>query len=301
MVRSRARREVEWPTLIALIGVYLAWGSVLWLYPYFGAWVIIPGALATAFHSSLQHEVLHGHPTRNASVNEALVFLPLGCFFPFRRFKATHLSHHNDDRLTDPYDDPETHYVAEGDWDALSPLLRWILSLNQSLAGRLLIGPFLAIYGFVRSDLRRLRAGEGKIADAWIRHLIGLAPVILIIEASGMPIWLYLLGIAVPAVSILSLRTYIEHRAAAAPGARSAVIESNWFWSLLFLNNNLHKVHHEKPSVAWYKLPALWQAERDRVLSENEGYYYRGYRDVVRVWLFRAREPNIHPIMRRRS
>ena len=29
-------------------------------------------ALATALHSSLAHECLHGHPTRNARVNEAL-------------------------------------------------------------------------------------------------------------------------------------------------------------------------------------------------------------------------------------
>ena len=41
-----------------------------------------------ALHSSLQHEALHGHPTRHAPVNEALVFLPLGLFYPFRRFKS---------------------------------------------------------------------------------------------------------------------------------------------------------------------------------------------------------------------
>ncbi|MEM9097704.1 MAG: fatty acid desaturase [Pseudomonadota bacterium] len=300
-MRFRARKEVEWPTLIALIGVYLAWGAVLWGYQYFGTWVIVPGAFVTAFHSSLQHEVLHGHPTRNALVNEALVFLPLGCFYPFRRFKATHLSHHNDERLTDPYDDPETHYVAEGDWDQLSPLLRRILRLNQTLAGRLVIGPFLAVFGFVRADIRRVHAGEDEIIGAWVRHAIGLIPVLGLVAAAGIPIWLYLLGIAIPAVSLLSLRTYIEHRAAAAPGARSAVIESNWFWSLLFLNNNLHKLHHEKPSIAWYKLPGLWRTERQRVLVENEAYYYRGYGDVARRWLFKAREPNIHPIMRRRS
>ncbi|MEM8791303.1 MAG: fatty acid desaturase [Pseudomonadota bacterium] len=300
MVQRSARREIEWPTFIALVAVYIAWAVMLWSHQFLGAWIALPGAFIVAFHASLQHEVLHGHPTRSAIFNEALVFLPIGLVYAYRRFKATHLSHHNDERLTDPYDDPETYYVAEGDWDELSPALRFILRINQTLAGRLTIGPFLAIYGFVRADIRRVRRGEPRIVDAWVRHAIGLVPVIWMIVLAGIPLWFYALLIVVPAVSLLSLRTYIEHRAAAAPGARSAVIESGWFWSLLFLNNNLHKVHHERPGVAWYKLPALWREERERVLRDNDGYFYRGYGAVTRQWLFRPREPNVHPIMRRR-
>ena len=64
-------------------------------------------AAGDAAHSSLQHEALHGHPTRSAALNEALVFLPLGLLFPYRRFKMLHLRHHNNSALTDPYDDPE--------------------------------------------------------------------------------------------------------------------------------------------------------------------------------------------------
>ena len=44
-----------------------------------------------ALQSSIMHEVLHGHPTRNGRVNEAFVFLPIGLVWPFRRFK-THAS-----------------------------------------------------------------------------------------------------------------------------------------------------------------------------------------------------------------
>ena len=63
-------------------------------------------AVTIALQSSIVHEVLHGHPTRNALVNEAFVFLPIGLVWPYRRFKALHLRHHADERLTDPFDDP---------------------------------------------------------------------------------------------------------------------------------------------------------------------------------------------------
>ena len=41
-----------------------------------------------------------------------LVGLPIGLVYPFRRFKALHLRHHADERLTDPFDDPESYYQA---------------------------------------------------------------------------------------------------------------------------------------------------------------------------------------------
>ncbi|MBR7508578.1 fatty acid desaturase, partial [Mycobacterium tuberculosis] len=71
---------------------------------------------------SLQHEALHGHPTRSGWLNELLVSLPLGLFYPYRRYKHLHLKHHADERLTDPYDDPESYYRALGDWDKLPDL-----------------------------------------------------------------------------------------------------------------------------------------------------------------------------------
>ncbi len=65
-----------------------------------------------AMQSSLMHEAAHGHPTRKAWINELLVGLPIGLVYPFRRFKALHLRHHADERLTDPFDDPESYYRA---------------------------------------------------------------------------------------------------------------------------------------------------------------------------------------------
>lgn len=296
---TRRIRPIEWPTWICLIAVHVGWGGVLLLYPILGAWIILPGVVIVAFHSSLQHEILHGHPTRYPVVNELLVSLPLGLLIPYRRFKALHLRHHNDSRLTDPYDDPETWYLAERDWDQISPLFRPLLWANGTLAGRVVIGPWLMIWGFLRADFRHLGQGCAEVRGAWFRHLPGVVGVLTLVHLSGMPVWLYVLGMGVPALSLLSVRTFIEHRAASHPAGRSVVLEAGLFWRLLFLNNNLHRVHHEAPSLPWYDLPTRWQAERDRILRENGGYFIPGYGAVARRWLFSRREPMVHPLMRK--
>ncbi|MBY8977222.1 fatty acid desaturase [Rhodobacteraceae bacterium NNCM2] len=291
--------KIEWPTWIALFVMHLGWALVLYSYQFAGLLVLIPGAVLVAFHSSLQHEALHGHPTRNRWVNELLVCLPVGLFIPYRRFHDLHLRHHNDSRLTDPYDDPESRYLAERDWNTLSMPMRWLFAVNATFAGRLLLGPILMVVFFLIDEARLIAGGDKRVRQAWIYHVAGLVPVLWFISLSGMPLWLYVVGIALPALSLLAVRIYIEHRAADCPMQRSAIVEANWFWSLLFLNNNLHRVHHEKPALAWYQIPAEWNANRDRFLKDNGHYYIRGYGEVMRNWFLRRREPVIHPTMRR--
>ncbi|HUF86290.1 MAG TPA: fatty acid desaturase [Thermohalobaculum sp.] len=288
----------EWPTWLALAGCYGAWAGAMAGYHVIGLLAFVPLALAVAFHSSLQHEVLHGHPTRNALLNEALVWLPLGLFIPYRRFRDLHLRHHNDARLTDPYDDPESFYVDEGDYARLGPVMRALLTFNGTFAGRMLIGPALSLWGFWRSELGRARAGDRQVRTAWAHHFAGLALVLPLIWWTGVPLWLYALFAAYPGVSLIMMRSYIEHRAHDDPKQRTGVIESGPFFSLLFLNNNLHRVHHATPATPWYRLPTLYRAERARYLAENGGYLIRGYSEVLRRWLLRPREPVVHPLNR---
>ena len=96
-------------------------------------------------------------------------------------------------------------------------------------------------------------------------------------------------------MSLIMVRSYIEHRAAETTTHRTAIVEAGWFWRLLFLNNNYHSVHHQRPSVPWYRLRGIWEAERDSVLERNGGYYIRGYGEVMRRWGVRQREPMVHP------
>ncbi|MEO1491295.1 MAG: fatty acid desaturase [Pseudomonadota bacterium] len=294
---DRAKRE--WPTWLALVVCYALWGLTVAYHPILGWWVIVPGAVLVAFHSSLQHEILHGHPTRSAALNEALVFPALGLFIPYRRFRDLHLKHHNDERLTDPFDDPESFYLAEADWQCRCGLMRTLLAANATLAGRMLIGPAMAMWGFWRSELRLIAGGDEAVRGAWTRHMLGVALVLAMVWWAGMAIWVYIALAAYPGMSLIMIRSFIEHRAAETAPQRTAVIEAGWFWRLLYLNNNYHSVHHAYPAMAWYLLPSRWRAEREHVLRRNGGYLLPGYGAVFRRWFLKGREPVIHPLLYR--
>ncbi len=120
------------------------------------------------------HEVLHGHPTRNALINEAFVFLPIGLVWPYRRFKTLHLRHHADERLTDPFDDPESYYKALWRHEELPAAMKFLLRVNNTMAGRFVLGPWLATIGFVIGDFRQVLAGDRAIRKAWLLHGAGL-------------------------------------------------------------------------------------------------------------------------------
>jgi len=298
--RRRRRRSVEWPTFVALTACYIAWAIIVWFHAALPLILFIPlAAYCVALQSSLRHEALHGHPTRRLWINEALVFPPLCLLIPYRRFRDTHLKHHHDARLTDPYDDPESWYLAERDFDVLPAPMRGLLRINSTLAGRLLIGPPLSVAGLIRHDLRAIRAGDREVARAWALHVLGCVPVVAWILLSGMSVWAYLLFASWPGLSLLMLRTYAEHRAHPDVARRTAIIEANPLIAFLFLNNNLHYVHHQRPRAPWYELPGLYRAERERFLAENGGYGFQGYVDLARRHLLKPKEPVAHPFMRR--
>lgn len=289
---------LEGPTWLALAGCYGVWAAALAATPALDGWAAVPLALVIAFHSSLQHEILHGHPTRDARLNEALIFPALGLFIPYRRFRDLHLKHHNDERLTDPYDDPESFYVCTQAWEHGCGLTRSLLAINATLAGRLVIGPALALGAFWRGEVGLIRGGDMKVRGAWLRHAVGLVPVALAVWVSGIAPWLYLIA-AYAGMSLIMVRSFIEHRAEEQAGARSAIVDGGLFWRLLFLNNNYHAVHHRRPALPWYHIPKVWRAERARILTGNEGYYLSGYGEVARRWLLRRREPMVHPLAHR--
>ncbi len=298
-MRSFTIRSGEGPFFAVLLSCYLVWLLALWFHQALGPfWV--PLAIYTAtLHSSLQHETVHGHPSSNQFFNECMVLLPLGLLFPYRRYRSMHLTHHIDSRLTDPVEDPESWYLSAVRQAALSPFSERLLRLNNTLAGRLVIGPWIVLFGLLVSEGRLLLAGNREGLSAWAWHLATGALVLLIVVTAGIPVWFYLLLVAWPAMSLLLLRSFIEHRASAAVSARTAVIEAGPIMSLLYLNNNLHAVHHRHPALAFWKLPRQWRQQRQEVLVENQHYHYpAGYWQVVCRWLFRQREPLRHPFLK---
>ncbi|TAG31438.1 MAG: fatty acid desaturase [Rhodobacterales bacterium] len=288
---------IEWPTLLVFVATYALWAAataLLWQVS--PVLAVLAAALAIAQYSSLTHEVLHGHPFANQRLSEALVFPGFTIFVPYLRFKDLHLQHHFDPNLTDPYDDPESNFQDPAVWARLSAPVKAVLRFNNTLAGRMLLGPAISIWSMMALDLRLLRRGDRRVALAWGLHLPGVAMVFWWLLAVGtMPVWAYLVA-AYLGWSLLKIRTYLEHRAHEAARARTVVIESRGPLSLLFLNNNFHVVHHMHPGVAWYKLPALYFSNREHYLRRNDSYLYRSYVEIFREFLFRAKDPVPHPI-----
>jgi fatty acid desaturase len=115
-----------------------------------------------------------------------------------------------------------------------------------------------------------------------------------------MPVWAYLLA-AYLGVSLLKIRTFLEHQAHERARGRTVIIEDRGPLALLFLNNNLHVVHHAHPRVPWYRLPALYRANRARFLGMNEGYRFGSYGEIFTRYLLRAKDPVPHPLLRRET
>ncbi|MGB2893263.1 MAG: fatty acid desaturase [Albidovulum sp.] len=293
---ARGADTVEWPTLLLVAACYAlwaaatTWAATLWL-----PLALVVLTLAVTLHSSIQHEVLHGHPFRSRRLNEALVFLPVGLFFPYGRFRDLHLAHHRDERLTDPYDDPESNFLDPKVWAGLPRWRQRLLRFNNTLLGRMAIGPALSIVAILRDDARAIRRGDRRIARDWALHLAGLGLVGLWIAAAPIPLWGYILS-AYLGMSLLKIRTFLEHRAHEEAPGRTVVVERGGVLGFLFLNNNLHIVHHSRPRVAWYQLPALYAAEREAFLARNHGYSYRSYGEIFRRYFVRPKDPVPHPL-----
>lgn len=288
---------VEWPTLILLVATFAVWGWATTqgyaVHPVLG---IVAAGVAVAQFSSLQHEILHGHPFRSRRLNEALAFPALALTVPYGRFRDTHLAHHHDPVLTDPYDDPESNYLDPVVWARVPVWIKPFYRFNNTLFGRVTLGPVLGNILWLLTEAKLLRAGAAGVRRDWALHLAGLVPVVAWLWVAAMPWWAYLLAAWI-GHGLLKIRTYLEHRAHEAARARTVVIEDRGPLAILFLNNNLHVVHHMHPAVPWYRLPALYAANRDHYLRRNEGYVYRSYLDIFRAHLFRAKDPVPHPLM----
>lgn len=289
---AMSERRFEWPTLALLVGCYGLWitGTLVW-WPL--GLVLI--TLAAALHSSLTHEVLHGHPFRSCFWNAALVFPPLTLVVPYLRFKDTHLAHHREPLLTDPYDDPETNFLDPEVWGQQARWKQTLLQINNTLAGRMLLGPAIGTWAFWKGDWALIRSGDRRVILGWVLHLAGLPFVLVWVAYAGMPIWVFLLG-TYASLSILKIRTFLEHRAHEAAPGRSVIIEDRGPLALIFLNNNLHAVHHLHGSVAWYDLPRLYRENKARYVERNAGYVYRSYGEIFRRYFLRAKDPVPHPL-----
>lgn len=296
-MRGRAQGLVEWPTLALIGAIYAAMLALCWWHGALPAWLWLAlAAWFSAWWGSAQHEALHGHPTRWRALNTALATPPFWLWLPFERYRRNHLTHHRDERLTDPIDDPESRYFTPAAWAALSPAARLVVRLQGALLGRMLIGPFWSVGRFLAHEARQLAAGNRVLRRIWAWHVLWVALWLgFVLGVCGVPAWQYLLGVVYGGLSLTLVRSFAEHRAHEQVEHRTAIVEGAWLLGPLFLFNNLHVAHHRWPSVPWYRLPGLYRARRAELVALNGGLVYRGYLDVARRFLLRPHDAPVHP------
>jgi fatty acid desaturase len=254
------------------------------------------GGYLVAWHGSLQHETIHGHPTRWSSVNALIGAVPLGLWLPYGIYRDQHVAHHQAENLTDPLDDPESFYVTPEAWARAGVVHRAWLSAQATLAGRLLLGPPTVVARFLLAEAARVARGDRRHLRAWAAHAAGVTLVtVWLVAVCQLSLARYALLVVYPSLALTLLRSFVEHRPSPVPAHRIASVEAGLLGSLLYLNNNLHVAHHDAPSVPWYELPARYAARRVELLRDNGGYVFRGYLPIVARYALRTKDSPVHP------
>jgi len=295
---TRKFLEHDGPTFVVAIAIYAGWFLLIRFNAALPWWVIVPiGAYLIAWHFSLQHEAIHSLRGVPGWLRFAIVFPPLGLWFPYPLYRRSHSIHHRDNNLTDPDLDTESYYVWRTEWERGGALRRAVLLINQTLLGRLGNGPLLRLWKLARREAARLGHRDFSHVSAWAIHIPAVAVLFWVCHHYGMVWWKYVLLMAYPGMSLGLLRAFIEHRAAHGASERTASVESNVLFGLLFLNNNLHIAHHLQPTMQWYRIPAHYRANRDALLQINDHFVFRGYAEIARRYLVRPVFHPVHPFL----
>ncbi len=286
----------EAPTWALVFTIYGGWLALTWYWHALPVWALLPtGAWLCAWHMSLQHELIHGHPTRHERINAALAMPPLNLWLPYPLYRDAHVRHHRAEHLTDPLEDPESTYMTPQAWGQAGRVRRLGHAVCNTAVGRVLLGPARTIASFWLQQAALAPSGQAPWR-AWLGHAAGTGLVLVWVCAiCHISAAAYVACFVYPGTALIMIRSLAEHRAADRPRDRTAVVERAGLLGLLFLNNNLHVLHHERPHVAWYALPAEWRRARAGVLESWRGPLYRGYRDVARRYALTPHHPGPHP------
>jgi len=286
----------DWRTLVIAVLVYGGWLATVFLHKQMPWWATF--ALLTwfgAWHLSLQHELVHGHPFRNSKLNAALASLSLTMWVPFLSFKRDHISHHNS-TLTHPKLDTESYYSMPEQWQHSGRFLRSIYWANRTIAFRLTIWSVFSTVQYFFADAWRAIRNVDNARSAWALHIPALIAVTYIVNnLAGMSMIEYVIGGVFASHSLNMMRSFAEHKTLGDESTRTAIIDAGRVMSLLMLNNNLHIAHHDEPSAPWYKVPEV--AERLNAFERAQkidALYKGGYGELLRRFTFKPYDQPVY-------
>jgi fatty acid desaturase len=207
------------PTLLVAAAIYTSWLSLLASYVYVPWWITAPLAgYVVQWHFSLQHEAIHGMRGLPRWLRRALVWPPLGIWFPFELYRRSHSQHHRNSYLTYPGEDTESYYHEEEDWEDYGDLWKWLLIVNQTFLGRLFLGPLLRTPRLFIKEVGKMAAGDTANVGIWARHFVGLALMLLLVtKVIDISVVQYLVVFVYPGLVFGMMRGFTEHRWANGP------------------------------------------------------------------------------------
>jgi fatty acid desaturase len=281
------RERAEWRTLLVVFAVYGLTVLTVVRYEVLTPWLAIPmlGVLG-AWHLSMQHEVLHGHPFKNQFLNDAIGGIPVTLWIPYLAFKKDHHEHHLSD-LTNPALDNESYYVSQEQWDKAGKIRRAAWTANRTILFRMFVWTIVSTITYVLTVLKRAVRNEKSDRLAVALHVVGVVFVVYLVSLSSMPLWQFALGTVYGGRILNAIRPFPEHKYQNGVETRTAMIMAGRFMSLLMLNNNLHVAHHDEPGVPWYRYDKLMQRVNAVQRARDAGVLYEGgYAEIFRRFSF---------------
>jgi fatty acid desaturase len=177
--------RTEWPTVLLAVAIHTGWLAVTWAHAALPpAVLMLCGGWLVAWHGSLQHETIHGHPTRWRWINMMIGSAPLALWLPYGAYRRSHIAHHRTGQVTDPFDDPESRYLSERR-GPLSRPRRLVARIQAPLIGRLLLGPAIIIPAFLMREAKRLGADPASTLADWVPHGLGVAAILAWLHFAG--------------------------------------------------------------------------------------------------------------------
>jgi fatty acid desaturase len=287
--KSLLNTSGEWRTIAVIVAVYGLTILTVMRHEVLTPWLTIPFlSVLGAWHLSMQHETIHGHPFRRQWINDVIGSIPVTLWIPYLCFKRDHIEHHHSD-LTHPGLDNESYYVSPEAWASAGPIRRAAYWANRTILFRMFVWTIVSTVTYLWAQIRLMLRGNKQTWFAMAAHVVGLVAVVYFVRSvAGMPLWQFALGTTYGGRILNAIRPFPEHKYQAGVETRTAMVMAGPFMSLLMLNNNLHVAHHEQPGVAWYEVPNLSARVNAVERAREAGLLYEGgYAEVFRKFSFK--------------
>ena len=279
----------EWRTIAVVVAVYSLTVLTVLRHEVLTPWLTIPFlSVLGAWHLSMQHETIHGHPFRHVWLNDLIGSIPITLWIPYFSFKKDHIEHHQSD-LTHPGLDNESYYVSPEAWASAGKLRKAAYWANRTILFRMFVWTIVSTVTYLWSKIRLMLRGDKQTWFAMATHVAGLVVVVYFVRSVvGMPLWQFALGTTYGGRILNAIRPFPEHKYQSNTEVRTAMVMAGPFMSLLMLNNNLHVAHHEEPGVAWYEVPNMSARVNAVERAREAGLLYEGgYAEVFRRFSFK--------------